>query len=72
MASTMLILLAASRIPELKDRLTPRVLQAATHLKLLERWVYLHGEQSSPSVEQSLRMIGEIGGLIEREYHVDR
>lgn len=65
----MLLLLAASRIPELKDRLYPRVLRTGPHLSnLLGPWPQLHGEQISPSVEQSLRMISDIDELLQKEF----
>ena len=72
MASTMLLLLAASRIPALKQRLDSRVLEAGSHLtRLIEPWMHLHGHDVSPSVRQSLRMIGEVSTLLHAEYEQD-
>ncbi len=69
MASTMLLLLAASRIPVLKQRLDARVLDAGKHLtKLIEIWMHVHGDAVSPSVRQSLRMIREVDALLQAEY----
>ncbi|KAI5366423.1 hypothetical protein Slin15195_G079430 [Septoria linicola] len=69
MASTMLLLLAASTIPALKQRLHPSVLDAGRHLtSLIETWMHAHGDAISPSVRQSLRMIGEIDALLQAEY----
>lgn len=71
MASTMLLLLAASRIPHLKCRLEPQVLDVGQHLtRLIERWMQVHGDQISPSVKQSLWMIEELDVLIKREHGV--
>lgn len=72
MASTMLLLLAASRIPALKQRLDSRVLEAGNHLtRLIQPWLHLHGHHVSPSVRQSLRMIGEVSTLLHAEYEQD-
>lgn len=65
MASTMLLLLAASRISDLKLRLNNDVLSVGKHLlELIEPWTSIHGDQKSPSVRQSLWMISEIDGLL--------
>ncbi|PPJ52282.1 hypothetical protein CBER1_09561 [Cercospora berteroae] len=69
MASTMLLLLAASRIPALKQRLDPQALDAGKHLaRLIEPWTHVHGGAVSPSVRQSLRMIGDVDALLHAEY----
>ena len=71
MASTMLLLLAASRIPALKQRLDSRILEAGSHLTcLIEPWMHLH-DPVSPSVRQSLRMIGEVNTLLHAEFEQD-
>ena len=71
MASTMLLLLAASRISALKQRLDSRVLEAGSHLtRLIEPWMHLH-DPVSPSVRQSLRMIGEVNTLLHAEFEQD-
>ncbi|KXS99219.1 hypothetical protein AC578_6882 [Pseudocercospora eumusae] len=65
MASTMLLLLAASRISDLKARLNHGVLSVGKHLlELIEPWTSVHGDQKSPSVRQSLWMISEIDALL--------
>jgi hypothetical protein len=67
MASTMLILLAASRVPALRKRLPPSVREVGRHLvTLIEPWMSVHSP-TSPSVEQSLRMIGEVDRLLQTE-----
>ncbi|KAF2217680.1 hypothetical protein CERZMDRAFT_92335 [Cercospora zeae-maydis SCOH1-5] len=69
MASTMLLLLAASRIPALKERLDSQTLDAGKHLaQLIEPWTHVHGGAVSPSVRQSLRMIGEVDALLHAEH----
>ena len=69
MASTMLLLLAASQVPELKERMGTRVLQAGGHLvQLIHPWLHIHGEQVSPSVQQSLNMIASVDELLKQEY----
>lgn len=72
MASTMLLLLAASGLPALKKRLDTRVLTAGRHLRhLIKAWMYVPANQDhqvSPSVSQSLRMINEIDTLLQWRY----
>ena len=65
MAGAMLVLLAACRTPSLKDLIGPEVLAAGDHLrKLLEGWQQVMGDPSSPSVEQSVRIISEADRFI--------
>lgn len=65
MAGAMLVLLAACRTPSLKDLIGPEVLAAGDHLrKLLEGWQQVMGGPSSPSVDQSVRIISEADRFI--------
>lgn len=69
MTAAMLVLLAASRIPVLRQLVGDEVLTAATHLKqLIETWNDIPGQPNSPSIDQSLRLIEEIDGFIQQEY----
>lgn len=71
MASAMLILLAASRVPSLQDRLGPDVTTLGAHLKhLIGPWMHAPGSSVSPSVGQSLRLIDEIDGFLKLGFHV--
>jgi len=72
MTGAMLVLLAASRVPALRQLVGKDVLAAGPHLKgLLEGWLKVSGKPGSPSVEQSLRIIAEVSGFIEDEYRGD-
>lgn len=67
MTGAMLVLLAASRIPYLRTLLDKGFMRdIGSHLQqLIRRWVGIPGvEGRSPSIEQSLRMIGEIDGFL--------
>lgn len=65
MAGAMLVLLAACRTPSLKDLIGLEVVAAGDHLrKLLEGWQQVMGDPSSPSVDQSLRIISEADRFI--------
>ena len=65
----MLVLLAAVRIPSLRDLIGPEVLAAGDHLRqLLEGWQVVLGEPSSPSVDQSVRIIGKADRFIREVY----
>jgi len=69
MAGGMLILLAASKIPSLRSRIGGDVTSLGDHLQqLFETWMHVPGESVSPSVEQSLRMICDVGGFLKSEY----
>ncbi|PQE07905.1 C6 zinc finger domain-containing protein [Rutstroemia sp. NJR-2017a WRK4] len=73
MTAGMLILLAASRLPYLRDLISADVLTIGAHLQtLIKRWVYIPGEHLSPSIEQSLRMISEIDVFLHQEFLVDK
>ncbi|OLN88989.1 hypothetical protein CCHL11_06017 [Colletotrichum chlorophyti] len=69
MAGAMLVLLAACRIPALKDMIGPEVLRAGDHLKqLLQGWQGVMGEPRSPSVDQAIRIISESDRFIQDVY----
>jgi hypothetical protein len=69
MTGGMLILLAACRIPSLRERMGSEVTTLGSFLKqLIEPWMRVPGEFISPSVEQSLRMICEVDGFIKQKY----
>ncbi|KAG4026273.1 hypothetical protein MFRU_042g00020 [Monilinia fructicola] len=70
MTGAMLILLAASRVPYLRNLLGQDVTNIGSHLQtLIKRWVQIPGDIRSPSIEQSLRMIGEIDVFLHQEVH---
>ncbi|KAL1878129.1 hypothetical protein VTK73DRAFT_8009 [Phialemonium thermophilum] len=72
MAAAMLVLLAACRVPALRSLIGPEVLGAGAHLReLLEDWRQVCGEPSSPSVDQSVRVIGEADGFIRQVYELE-
>jgi hypothetical protein len=68
----MLILLAALRIPALKERMGAEIMGLGSDLgRLIECWSWVPGEgerKRSPSVQQSLRMIREVEGFIAALY----
>ena len=54
----MLIILAAYRIPQLRPLIGRDVASLGPHLRLkLERWMLVPGQDVSPSVQHSLRII---------------
>jgi hypothetical protein len=69
MAGAMLILLAACKIPALKEVMAAEVVSAGDHLlQLLTDWQAVMGEPSSPSVDQSFRIIEEADRFIRQVY----
>jgi len=69
MTAAMLILLVACRLPVLRQLVGEEVLIAASHLKkLIQNWTESSGPPNSPSIDQSLRLISEIDGLIQQEF----
>lgn len=75
MAAAMLVLLAACRMPALRNLIGPEVLVAGDHLiNLFECWQRVSGDSSSPSINQSVRVIREsarfIGEVYERESRI--
>ena len=58
MAAAMLIILAAHRIPQLRPLIRHDVASLGQHLRLkLERWMSVPGQDVSPSVQHSLRIV---------------
>ena len=73
MTGAMLVLLAASRLPYLRNLLGQDVTNIGSHLQtLIKRWVQIPGENRSPSIEQSLRMIGEIDVFLHQEFGAEK
>lgn len=69
MAGAMLVLLAACRMPALRSLIGPEVLTAGAHLrKLLYSWQQVTGGPGSPSVDQSIRVVGEADRFIGEVY----
>ena len=69
MAAAMLVLLAACRVPSLRSLIGPEVLAAGSHLRqLFEQWQVTSGNPNSPSVDQSVRMIGDVELFIRQVY----
>ena len=65
MAAAMLIILAAYRIPQLRSLIRRDVASLGRHLKLkLERWMLVPGQDVSPGVQHSLRLISIADDLI--------
>ncbi|KAF9894145.1 hypothetical protein FE257_009118 [Aspergillus nanangensis] len=61
MASVMLITLAASRLTTLRECLSPEVLDMGPHItSLLTEWMHIPGQEVSPSVLQSVKLIGDV------------
>ncbi|KAK4193176.1 hypothetical protein QBC35DRAFT_98764 [Podospora australis] len=72
MAGAMLVLLAACKIPILRDLIGPEVLTAGDHLRrLLEGWQRISGDPTSPSVDQSVQIICEADRFIRHVYATD-
>jgi hypothetical protein len=73
MTAAMLVLLVACRVPVLRQLVGQEVLIAAPHLKqLIQNWNRIAEQPISPSIEQSLRLIGEIDGFIRQEYQGEK
>ncbi|WPH01330.1 Hypothetical protein R9X50_00416900 [Acrodontium crateriforme] len=73
MASTMLELLAASRVQMLRSKLQHQAIGAAKHLQtILKPWRLVHGQETSPSVEQSLMIIDQVDILLKQGFNVLR
>lgn len=69
MTGAMLILLAAYRLPVLRQLIGEEVLRAGTHLqRCIQNWSEALGQPNSPSVDQSLMMICAIDNIIQQEY----
>lgn len=69
MAGAMLVLLAASRVPALRGVLGPELPAAGDHLRrLLGGWQRAAGGPTSPSVDQSVRVIREADGFIRQVF----
>lgn len=69
MAGAMLVLLAASKIPSLRDLIRPEVFSAGDHLiRLFEEWQELLGGPPSPSVAQSIRIIDSADRFIKDSF----
>jgi len=72
MAGAMLILLAAIRLPALRQLVAKEVRSTGRHLnELIPGWMAVSGEPVSPSVDQSLRIIAEVTDLIEQDLRGD-
>lgn len=68
----MLVLLAAVRLPALRQLVAKEILTTGQHLKeLIQGWMAVSGDPVSPSIDQSLRIIAEVTGLIEQEFRGD-
>lgn len=72
MTGGLLILSASCRIPNLRDKVSDELITLGSHLRgLFQLWSRVPGDSEavgSPSIAQSLRMIGEIEGIIKQEY----
>ncbi|KAG7147425.1 multidrug resistance regulator 2 like protein [Verticillium longisporum] len=69
MAGAMLVLLAACRVPALRELIGSEILSAGEHLRqVLEGWQEVMGDPASPSVEQSVRIIAEADRFIRQVY----
>ncbi|RDW80896.1 C6 zinc finger-containing protein [Coleophoma crateriformis] len=72
MTCAMLILLAAIRVPALRDLIRSEATTVGDHLQqLMHRWAQVPGHFQSPSVAQSLQMIWDVHGFIQHEYEQD-
>ena len=72
MSGAMLILLAACRVPSLRALISSEILGAGDHLKqLFQSWQRLAVSSISPSVDQSIRIIGEADTFIKEVYSAD-
>lgn len=70
MTGAMLVLLAACQLPALRHLVGEEVLTAGPHLThLIQTWTVALGEPSSPSVDQSVRLICETDSFIQQMYH---
>lgn len=66
MAGTMMILLAASKTSVLSHCIASDIYVVGPHLiSLLEKWVEVHGEDQSPSVQQATQWIKIINNIVQ-------
>jgi hypothetical protein len=69
MAGAMLIILAAYRLPRLRQRIKRDVTSLGRHLEpRLKRWMQVPCQPVSPSVEHSLRLIMMTDEFLRREH----
>lgn len=65
MASVMLITLAASQILALRECMTSEVMDMGSHVAhLLTQWMHLPGHGVSPSVLNSVKLIGDVSVVL--------
>lgn len=70
MANVMLILLAAYRVPQLRNCIGADIVNLGGHLdQLLSCWMRFPGEAVSPSVEQGIHLIRLVEGIIQNEHN---
>ena len=73
MTAAMLILLAACRVPILRQLIGEDILKAGTHLKEhIQSWKVVLGQPNSPSLDYSLKIICEVDSLLKEEYQSRR
>lgn len=70
MSGAMLILLAACRVPCLRELIGPEVFQAGDHVYyLFQNWQLLAAVPISPTIDQSMHIIREASSLIKETYY---
>ncbi|KAJ5379537.1 hypothetical protein N7509_012656 [Penicillium cosmopolitanum] len=72
MASVVLITLAASRVHFLRQLITQKVIEIGPHINgLITRWMYIPGDEVSPSVLESTKLIANVSALLKLSWNKD-
>ncbi|KAJ6118997.1 hypothetical protein N7471_013617 [Penicillium samsonianum] len=72
MASVVLITLAASRVHSLRQLISHQVIEIGPHINdLITRWMYIPGDEVSPSVLESTKLIANVSALLKLSRNQD-
>lgn len=70
MASVLLITLAASRVPALRQLISHSVVEIGPHVNtLITQWMYIPGGGVSPSVLESTKLISNVSTLLKLSWN---
>lgn len=65
MASVVLVMLAASRVSALRRLMASSIVEIGPHVNgLLTQWIHIPGRGTSPSVTESVKLIGNASTLL--------
>jgi hypothetical protein len=72
MASVVLITLAASRVHSLRQLISHQVIEIGPHINdLITHWMYIPGDEVSPSVLESTKLIANVSALLKLSWNKD-